>query len=132
MSLPWLEAMGPVVAWADNATPQSAPPNRMAFVYVPNGKNMDDWTPKQDGADFELPAILQPLTPVKDKLTVLTGLTADKARPHGDGGGDHARRRPAVGDLAPLAREQDVGHRLRAGQAPDVRREDAIGARPHR
>ena len=29
--------------------------------------------------------------PFKDDLLVLTGLTADKAAAHGDGGGDHAR-----------------------------------------
>ncbi len=63
----------------------------MAFLYVPNGINMADWTPQAEGTKFDLPATLQPLTPVKDRLLVLTGLTADKARPHGDGGGDHAR-----------------------------------------
>ena len=52
---------------------------------------MADWTPKQEGADFELTPILEPLAAVKDKLLVLTGLTADKARAYGDGGGDHAR-----------------------------------------
>ena len=93
VSLPWLEAMGPATAWsAEPAAPgKSTAPNRMAFIYVPNGKNMVDWTPKTEGADFELPAILQPLASVKDKMLVLTGLTADKARAHGDGGGDHAR-----------------------------------------
>ena len=90
VSLPWLEAMGPATAWsAEPAAPgKSTAPNRMAFIYVPNGKNMVDWTPKTEGADFELPAILQPLASVKDKMLVLTGLTADKARAHGDGGGD--------------------------------------------
>jgi hypothetical protein len=91
MSLPWLEGMGPMQAWADAVAPRSAAPNRMAFLYVPNGVHMADWTPKEVGASFELPPILQPLTAVKDQLLVLTGLTADKARPHGDGGGDHAR-----------------------------------------
>lgn len=92
VSLPWLEAMGPVTAWsAETPAAGKTAPNRMAFIYVPNGKNMDDWTPKAEGADFELPAILQPLASVKDKLMVLSGLTADKARAHGDGGGDHAR-----------------------------------------
>src|SRR5262249_12916582 len=67
------------------------PPRRMAFCYVPNGVNMADWTPKAEGALTELPAILKPLTPFKDDLLVLTGLTADKARPNGDGPGDHAR-----------------------------------------
>ena len=92
VSLPWLEAMGPVTAWsAETPAAGKTAPNRMAFIYVPNGKNMDDWTPKAEGTDFDLPAILQPLASVKDKLMVLSGLTADKARAHGDGGGDHAR-----------------------------------------
>ncbi len=66
-------------------------PLRMAFIYVPNGKHMADWTPKVEGALAELPATLEPLKEVKDKLLVLSGLTLDKARPHGDGPGDHAR-----------------------------------------
>ncbi|MCH7729262.1 MAG: hypothetical protein IH991_22690, partial [Planctomycetes bacterium] len=62
MSLPWLEAMGPLTAWADEPTPADKTiPNRMAFIYVPNGKNMVDWTPKKEGAGFDLPSILEPL-----------------------------------------------------------------------
>ncbi|MFZ9092126.1 MAG: DUF1552 domain-containing protein, partial [Planctomycetaceae bacterium] len=91
VSLPWLEAMGPKTAWSEETTADTAAPNRMAFLYVPNGKNMADWTPEAEGTEFEFPAILQPLQAVKDRLMVLSGLTADKARPHGDGGGDHAR-----------------------------------------
>jgi hypothetical protein len=91
LSLPWLEAMGPLTAWAEKAAPKTVAPNRMAFLYVPNGINMADWAPQKDGADFELKPILEPLAAVKDKLLVLSGLTADKARPHGDGGGGHAR-----------------------------------------
>jgi len=91
LSLPWLEAMGPVTAWAENSAANAVAPNRMAFLYVPNGKNMADWTPAKEGADYELSPILAPLAAVKDKLLVLTGLTADKARPYGDGGGGHAR-----------------------------------------
>ena len=54
MSLPWLEAMGPVTNWSLGAPTARPAPNRMAFVYVPNGQNMADWTPKTDGPDFEL------------------------------------------------------------------------------
>ena len=92
VALPWLEAMGPVTSWA--AAPANATqivPNRMAFLYVPNGKIMEDWTPTQVGADYELTEILKPLANMKDKTLVLSGLTADKARANGDGGGDHAR-----------------------------------------
>ena len=49
VSLPWLEAMGPRMAWAEGGTAETAAPNRMAFLYVPNGINMTDWTPQQEG-----------------------------------------------------------------------------------
>ena len=91
VALPWLEAMGPMASWAEEASPTKTAPNRMAFLYVPNGKNMADWTPASEGTGFELTPILEPLAPVKEDILVLTGLTADGARAHGDGGGDHAR-----------------------------------------
>lgn len=91
IALPWLEVMGPVTSWANAPTGAQTVPNRMAFLYVPNGKIMEDWTPKRIGADYELTDILKPLENVKDKMLVLSGLTADKARANGDGGGDHAR-----------------------------------------
>lgn len=88
VALPWLEAMGANVVRGDAP---GASPRRMLAMYVPNGVNMAEWTPAKEGADFELPSILRPLEKVKDRLLVLSGLTADGARPHGDGGGDHAR-----------------------------------------
>ncbi|HET6248578.1 MAG TPA: DUF1552 domain-containing protein [Tepidisphaeraceae bacterium] len=91
MALPWLEAMGPLNNWVLGGETVRPAPNRMAFVYVPNGINMADWTPAGEGTSFELPPILQPLKNVRDDITILTGLTVDKARAHGDGGGDHAR-----------------------------------------
>lgn len=91
VSLPWLEAMAPLTAWAAGADTKNPAPNRMCFCYVPNGMNMPDFTPKAEGKNYELTPILEPLKAVKDDVLVLTGLTADKARAHGDGGGDHAR-----------------------------------------
>jgi len=95
IALPWLESMGSLTAWGA-ATPAPAnvvkgAPKRMAFLYVPNGKNMEDWRPSYEGALKELPAILKPLEAYKQDFSILTGLAADGARPHGDGGGDHAR-----------------------------------------
>ncbi|HEY0455031.1 MAG TPA: DUF1552 domain-containing protein [Verrucomicrobiae bacterium] len=63
----------------------------MAFVYVPNGANMADWTPKAAGSEFELPYILSPLEPVKNELTVLSGLAHSNGWAGPDGAGDHAR-----------------------------------------
>jgi hypothetical protein len=91
LSLPWLEAMGPLTAWAESAKPGSVAPNRMAFLYVPNGIHMPAWTPKETGAQFTLPPTLQPLSKLQSKLLVLSGLTSDGARDHGDGAGGHAR-----------------------------------------
>ena len=115
--LPWLEAMGPLSAWGDQPMSGSDAPNRMAFVYVPNGKNMVDWTPQKEGFQYDLPPILEPLAPMRDKMMVLTGLTADKARAHGDGGGDHAR---AMGAFLTGAQPRKTdGTNIRAGVSVD-------------
>src|SRR5207247_4441241 len=76
-----------------------------------------DWTPKKDGTGFDLPAILEPLKPVKDDLLVLTGLTADKARANGDGGGDHARALSAF--LTGCQPRKTDGTDIRAGVSVD-------------
>ncbi len=91
VALPWLESMGNLTAWAAGGAAAKTAPNRMAFIYVPNGKDMANWTPSGVGDQFELPEILAPLAPYQKDLLVLTGLAADKARAHGDGAGDHAR-----------------------------------------
>ena len=89
IALPWMEAMAPVsTAWAAQS---GEAPKRMAFIYTPNGMNMADWTPKQEGAVFELPEILNTFKEFKDDMLVMSNLTLDKARANGDGGGDHAR-----------------------------------------
>ena len=88
MALPLLEAMSPALALADAARKS---PLRMAFIYIPNGIHMPDWTPTTEGAGFTLPYVLEPLKPFQKDLLVLSGLTLDKARANGDGAGDHAR-----------------------------------------
>ncbi len=93
VALPWLEAMTPAAAWADG--PPSANgetvPRRMAFLYVPNGVHMADWTPKDAGAGFHIPPTLKPLEAYREDLLILTGLAQHNAEALGDGPGDHAR-----------------------------------------
>lgn len=93
LALPFLDVMLPQrLLSAVSASPaDAAHPLRMAFLYVPNGIHMADWTPSQDGDAFELPATLKPLESVRSHVNVLSGLTLDGAHAHGDGGGDHAR-----------------------------------------
>jgi hypothetical protein len=85
IALPALDAMRPAFAAA-----RPAPP-RMAFVYVPNGIDMEHWTPAGEGAGFELPNILAPLAEHRSRFNVLTGLAHINGRALGDGPGDHAR-----------------------------------------
>jgi len=129
LALPWLEAMGPLSSWARGETPAAqAAPNRMAFLYVPNGKNMADWRPKSEGAlEGELPFILQPLAAHRKDFSILTGLTADKARANGDGGGDHARALSAF--LTGCQARKTDGTDIRAGISVDQVAAARIGER---
>ncbi len=71
VALPWLEAMAPAAALAGK------PPLRLAWFYVPNGIHMAAWRPKEKGPLSELPPILKPLAPVKDRVVVISDLAAD-------------------------------------------------------
>ncbi|TWT89309.1 DUF1552 domain-containing protein [Neorhodopirellula pilleata] len=90
IALPLFDAMQPNRLLAATGSP-TAPPLRMGFFYVPNGMHMPDWTPSKEGRSYELTETLSRLSAHKDSFNVLTGLTLDGARAHGDGGGDHAR-----------------------------------------
>jgi len=76
LALPWLEAMAPAFAAA-----AAKPANRLAFIYSPNGMIMDKWTPAREGAAFDLPPILEPLAPFRDRFLVLSGLDQNLADP---------------------------------------------------
>jgi len=95
LALPWLEAMttsAPLIANVTRRTAVSAPPVRMAFLYVPNGMHMPDWNPQgPGGTDFELQAIMKPIEEFREKMNVFSGLSLQGAKALGDGGGDHAR-----------------------------------------
>jgi hypothetical protein len=97
----------------------------MAFIYVPNGCHMEDWTPAKDGTDYDLPPILQPLSAVKSDVTVLTGLTCDKARANGDGAGDHARASSAF--LTGAQARKTAGANFRSGVSADQIAAQRIG-----
>jgi len=125
LALPWLEAMGPIGAWADTTAPNRAP-NRMAFVYVPNGIHMTEWTPTADGAGYTLPATLEPLRELRDDFSILTNLTADKARPNGDGPGDHARAMAAF--LTGAQPRKTDGADIRCGISVDQVAAARVGA----
>lgn len=123
MALPVLDAMAPSSAAALSA--QAEVPRRMGFMFVPNGVHLPNWTPMTEGYGFELPRILAPLNGVKDDLLVLTGLTHDKGRANGDGGGDHARAASVF--LTGAQPIKTHGANIRVGKSVDQIAADAVG-----
>jgi hypothetical protein len=117
VALPLLDAMMPRLAIAGTAAAKKELPVRLGVVYVPNGVNMAEWTPNAEGPLTKLPSILEPLAPVKDQVLVLSGLTCDKARAHGDGPGDHARAMSAF--LTGSQPRKTYGADIRAGVSFD-------------
>ena len=128
IALPLFDSMlpSPLLA-APGAAGAGAPsvPLRLAFVYVPNGKSMADWTPASEGENFELPATLQPLASVKDDLCVLTGLTQKKANANGDGPGDHARALASF--LTGMQARKTSGADIRVGVSVDQVAANEVG-----
>jgi hypothetical protein len=125
MALPAMESIAPRSARATTAAAKSHFPLRMAFIYSPNGKNMEHWTPQQDGTDYELSRALAPLARVKKDITVLTGLAHDKARANGDGAGDHARANATF--LTGIQARKTAGADIRVGVSVDQIAANAIG-----
>jgi Protein of unknown function (DUF1552) len=82
--LPSLHAGVPRTASALATTP----PLRMAFVYAPNGVNLDHWLPT-DASNTS--RTLAPLAKLRDHYSVIRGLDHKNAGANGDGPGDHAR-----------------------------------------
>src|SRR5262249_6060320 len=123
IALPWLESLLPV---ASAAPTPAGPPRRLAFLYVPNGAHMPDWTPGAFGTNFELPPTLQPLNGYKDFLNVLTGLTLNTARPNGDGPGGHARRLSAF--ITVKQAQKTTGSDIKIGISADQVAAQHIGS----
>jgi len=92
-------------------------PVRLAYIYAPNGVNIDQWFPKTDGATLHLSPTLEPLAPIKDMVQLLRGLDLDKARANGDGAGDHARANAAF--LTGCQPRKTAGADIRLGISAD-------------
>ncbi len=70
IALPFLDAMIPAARAA------AKPVNRFQAFYTPNGMAMEYWSPKTEGANFEMTPILEPLAPYRTQVLVLSGIKA--------------------------------------------------------
>jgi hypothetical protein len=87
LALPFLDAMVPALKAGTTAKPAV----RTAFVYVPNGIIMKDWTPAAEGTGWEFMNSMKAMAPFREDMLVLSGLAQVNGRALGDGAGDHAR-----------------------------------------
>jgi hypothetical protein len=90
MTLPFLESLAPRLSAAE-AKKAAAKPLRAAWLYIPNGVNVEQWFPTGEGAGYSLSASLNEIAKHRADFTVVSGLMQDWAFSHGNGGGDHAR-----------------------------------------
>jgi Protein of unknown function (DUF1552) len=105
LSLPFLQAMVPALAAADN--PSSKFTRRLGFVFMPMGADITRWNPAEAGKLGELPYILESLAPVKDSLTILSNMELRPAYP-----GSHATSNSAFLSAAEAKRTESADYRL--------------------
>ena len=116
LALPLLDSMVPAFAAVRSSAAKPVP--RLFTGYVPNGVIMDQWTPAAEGALTDLPATLQPLTPFKNKLLIVSGLADAPAFPlPGEGTGDHVRA--AATFLTGVHPKKTDGPDIRGGTSMD-------------
>jgi hypothetical protein len=88
VALPLLEAMLPAQTPLKNTA--ANPKSRFTAVFFPHGMAPGYWVPKTEGANFELPFVMQPLEPLRDRSVILSGLYCKSAEPPpGVTGADH-------------------------------------------
>lgn len=129
MALPFMESLAPAARAAGAAGKGAQHPLRMAFIYSPNGKNMEHWRPKGSGTNYELSRTLKPLEKVKKDITVISGLMHDKAWANGDGGGDHARANATF--LTGCQARKTSGADIRVGVSVDQMAAESVGQLTH-
>jgi hypothetical protein len=89
VALPFLESMVPAAtALAQTA---AAGRTRLGCIYVPHGATMDKWTPAAAGKGFDLTEILQPLTPFRERVNIVSDLSHPQAYGGGSATSNHNR-----------------------------------------
>jgi hypothetical protein len=84
IALPLLDAMIPAGTALAQTVGAASP--RLGFVYFPHGALQEEWQPKATGRNPDFPFILQPLEPVREYVTVVSGLRnkgGESSSPHG-------------------------------------------------
>ncbi|MBI1247980.1 DUF1552 domain-containing protein [bacterium] len=88
LALPWLESM----SWGNEKQAEAGLPTRMCAVYFPFGVSLPpanhehagwNWFPTGSGKEFEFTNTLKSLEPLRNQMTVLSGLSHPNGRSMG-------------------------------------------------
>ncbi len=94
VALPALDSFRPLLAAGIEkavATTASGAPLRMAYLYIPNGVNLDLWRPMGTNTGYKMGETFKPLEAFREDFQIFTGFEQQNARAGADGPGDHAR-----------------------------------------
>ena len=79
LSLPLLDAMVPALVAAEKTA--AKPVKRLGYLFMPMGADMTRWTPAGGDKLDEMSFILESLAPVKDRVSIVSGLEIRNAYP---------------------------------------------------
>ena len=116
IALPVLDSL-PGIRTARALAAEPMIPVRMAFLYVPNGVNLEHWRPTGVDRDFSLGRSLAPLQSLKNEVQLITGLAHRNGTGGPDGPGDHARATSTI--LTGVRPRKTAGADIRAGISVD-------------
>ena len=95
VSLPAFEAFRPLMAANEAtralATTASGAPLRMAYLYVPNGVNLEKWRPNGTTSGYKMGGSFGEMEKHREDFQIFTGFEQKNASAGSDGAGDHAR-----------------------------------------
>lgn len=93
VGLPAMESLNPLMAapLASPATTAKGSPLRMAYLYIPNGVNLEHWRPSGSGRGYRLGKSMAALEKHKEDMQIFSGFAHKQAEAGKDGAGDHAR-----------------------------------------
>lgn len=92
--------------------------DRQRFIafFVPNGIHMPDFTPSEAGRDWSMPHILEPLAPIRDKISVITGIDYQQTAEPGEPPGGHGSGTGAFLTMMPVHQNYNNAGRISLDQ----------------
>ncbi|HRX82753.1 MAG TPA: DUF1552 domain-containing protein, partial [Pirellulaceae bacterium] len=106
VALPLLDAMIPAMTAQAKTVAAAERLRRLSYIYMPMGFNPTEWTPSGETLD-QLPPSLQALQPVKEQVTVISGMELRNAYP-----GSHATSNSAFLSAASAKRTESSDYFL--------------------